>query len=82
MIVVAHRLSTVKNADQIVVLENGRIVEKGNHQSLLKLKAGIFELVKEQLRLKNVGFTILRIPSLAQRFIKVVKKVQMQCLTV
>ncbi len=52
-IVVAHRLSTVKNADQIVVLENGRIVEIGNHKELVKMKGKYFELVKNQLELGN-----------------------------
>ncbi len=51
VIVVAHRLSTVKNADQIVVLERGRIVEKGNHISLTKKKGAYYELVKNQLEL-------------------------------
>jgi ATP-binding cassette subfamily B protein len=50
-IVVAHRLSTVKNADQIVVLENGRIVEVGRHKKLVKKKGKYYELVKNQLEL-------------------------------
>ncbi len=50
-IVVAHRLSTVKNADQIVVLENGSIVEVGKHKKLVKKKGKYFELVKNQLEL-------------------------------
>lgn len=50
-IVVAHRLSTVKNADQIVVLENGKIVEVGKHKKLVKMKGKYFELVKNQLEL-------------------------------
>ncbi len=50
-IVVAHRLSTVKNADQIVVLENGRIVEIGKHKKLVKKKGKYYELVKNQLEL-------------------------------
>lgn len=50
-IVVAHRLSTVKNADQIVVLENGKIVEVGKHKKLVKKKKKYFELVKNQLEL-------------------------------
>ena len=37
-LIVAHRLSTIKNADKIFVLENGRIVESGNHKSLLRQK--------------------------------------------
>lgn len=50
-IIVAHRLSTVKNADQIVVLENGKIVEVGKHKKLVKKKGKYFELVKNQLEL-------------------------------
>ena len=51
VVVVAHRLSTVKNADQIVVLENGKIVEKGNHKKLVKKKGAYYTLVKNQLEL-------------------------------
>jgi ATP-binding cassette subfamily B protein len=51
VIIIAHRLSTVKNADQIVVLENGAIVEVGNHQELSLRKGNYYELVKNQLEL-------------------------------
>lgn len=51
MIVVAHRLSTVKNADQIIVLDNGEIIEKGNHDELIKNKGKYFELIQNQLEL-------------------------------
>jgi ATP-binding cassette subfamily B protein len=51
VVVVAHRLSTVKNADQIIVLEKGKIIEMGNHDSLTKLKGSYFQLVKNQLEL-------------------------------
>ncbi|WP_185290147.1 peptidase domain-containing ABC transporter [Chryseobacterium lactis] len=51
MIVVAHRLSTVKNADQIVVLDNGVIIERGNHNELIQNKGKYFELIKNQLEL-------------------------------
>jgi len=51
VVVVAHRLSTVKNADQIVVLEKGRIVEQGNHVELTKKGGLYYSLVKNQLEL-------------------------------
>ena len=50
-IVIAHRLSTVKNADQIVVLEKGEIVEIGTHQELTKKQGAYYRLVKNQLEL-------------------------------
>lgn len=52
-IIVAHRLSTVRNADNIIVLENGEIVEQGSHNVLTKLKGKYYELVKNQLELGN-----------------------------
>ncbi len=51
VVVVAHRLSTVKNADKIVVIHNGKIVEEGTHEDLSGLKGHYFELVKNQLEL-------------------------------
>ncbi|MEA2106730.1 MAG: peptidase domain-containing ABC transporter [Bacteroidota bacterium] len=51
VVVVAHRLSTVKNADQIVVLEKGKLVEKGTHAELTKKKGAYYELVRNQLEL-------------------------------
>jgi bacteriocin-processing peptidase. Cysteine peptidase. MEROPS family C39 len=53
VIVVAHRLSTVKNADNIIVIEKGVIVEQGTHDQLTKAKGKYFELVKNQLELGN-----------------------------
>ncbi len=53
VVVIAHRLSTVMNADQIVVLEKGKIVEIGNHKELVKLKGSYYELVRNQLQLGN-----------------------------
>ena len=50
-IVVAHRLSTVRHADNIVVLEKGEIVEQGTHEELSKLKGAYYKLVKNQLEL-------------------------------
>ncbi len=46
--VIAHRLSTVRNADEIMVLENGEIIERGNHENLLKQKGKYFELYTGQ----------------------------------
>jgi ATP-binding cassette subfamily B protein len=51
VVVVAHRLSTVKDADKIVVMDNGRIVESGTHPSLLASQGAYFNLVKNQLEL-------------------------------
>jgi ATP-binding cassette subfamily B protein len=50
-VVIAHRLSTVKNAHQIVVLEKGKIIEKGNHKELIEQKGSYYKLVKNQLDL-------------------------------
>ncbi|CAA9195804.1 Lactococcin-G-processing and transport ATP-binding protein LagD [Flavobacterium bizetiae] len=53
VVVIAHRLSTVMNADQIVVLDKGKIIEIGNHSALVEQKGNYFELVKNQLQLGN-----------------------------
>ncbi len=53
VIVVAHRLSTVKNADKIVVMENGEIIEEGTHTELTLKRGKYYELVKNQLELGN-----------------------------
>ncbi len=53
VIIVAHRLSTVRNADIIAVMENGRIVETGNHDTLVKNKGTYYKLVRNQLELGN-----------------------------
>lgn len=53
VVVVAHRLSTVKNADQIVVLDDGKIIETGNHKELTHKKGAYYHLVKNQLELGN-----------------------------
>ena len=50
-IIIAHRLSTVKNADNIIVLKNGKIVEQGTHKELVEMKNEYFNLVKNQLEL-------------------------------
>lgn len=51
VVIIAHRLSTVKNADQIIVLDKGRITEHGDHAGLTALKGSYYELVKNQLEL-------------------------------
>lgn len=51
VVIVAHRLSTVASADQIIVLENGKIVEIGTHQNLIKNRGNYFNLVQNQLEL-------------------------------
>lgn len=51
VVIVAHRLSTVRNADQILVIENGCIVEAGTHNKLIKLKGNYYSLIQNQLEL-------------------------------
>ena len=53
VIVVAHRLSTVKDADNIIVLDNGQLIEQGTHEELTNLRGVYFHLVKNQLELGN-----------------------------
>ena len=49
VIIVAHRLSTIKKADQIIVLDDGVIVEVGNHDELISKQGNYYELVKNQI---------------------------------
>ncbi len=51
VVVVAHRLSTVKHAHQIIVLDQGQVVEIGNHQTLIAQQGAYYQLVKNQLEL-------------------------------
>ena len=53
VIIVAYRLSTVKNADQIVVLDKGKVVETDNHEALTAKRGAYYNLVKNQLELSN-----------------------------
>ena len=53
VVVVAHRLSTVKNADQIVVIDHGRVVEIGDHEELIERRGAYYNLVRNQLELGN-----------------------------
>ena len=53
VVIVAHRLSTVKNADQIVVIDHGKVVEIGNHETLTAKRGAYYNLVKNQLELGN-----------------------------
>lgn len=49
-IVISHRISTIRNADKIIVLGNGSIIEQGSHEELISLKGSYFELYEQQLR--------------------------------
>ena len=62
VVVVAHRLSTVKNADQILVMRQGRIVERGTHKELVAKNGYYYNLLKNQL--ENFNSTL---PSMASR---------------
>lgn len=52
VVVVAHRLSTVRNADQIVVLDQGRVTEIGTHEELVQKHGAYYNLVRNQLELE------------------------------
>ena len=52
--VIAHRLSTVKNSDCIIVLEQGRVIERGNHDKLMEEKGKYYQLYTEILRKANI----------------------------
>lgn len=53
VVIVAHRLSTVKNADNIIVLDKGKVVESGNHDCLINMQGTYYNLIKNQLELGN-----------------------------
>ncbi len=54
VVVIAHRLSTVKHADQILVMSHGRLVEVGDHHSLISRQGAYYNLVKNQLELEKL----------------------------
>lgn len=56
-VVIAHRLSTVKHADQIVVLDAGRVAERGTHAELIAMQGIYYRLVKDQLQLEEINTT-------------------------
>ena len=53
-IIVAHRLSTIKNADQIIVMKDGKIAEIGKHEDLIKNNGAYFQIFTNQLGLNNI----------------------------
>ncbi|MFN3999478.1 hypothetical protein [Algoriphagus sp.] len=53
--IIAHRLSTVRNADQIIVIDKGKIVEQGPHVELVNSKGIYYDLVKNQLELEKIN---------------------------
>ena len=53
-VIISHRISSIKDVDQIIVLENGEIIERGKHEELLKSKNLYFEMYNQQLNKNNV----------------------------
>ena len=48
--IIAHRISAVKNADEILIIDNGRIAERGTHESLLRRKGKYYRIYSEQFK--------------------------------
>jgi ATP-binding cassette subfamily B protein len=57
-IIISHRVSSVKQADQIIVLDKGKIIESGNHFSLLEKKGEYFDLYERQMLEEQTGNVI------------------------
>ena len=54
VIVVAHRLSTIRNSDLILVIEKGRVIERGNHDDLIQIENGAYaNLITRQMQARN-----------------------------
>lgn len=67
MLIVAHRLSTIQHADKIIVLQNGKIIEEGTHQALLKEKDIIIIYIASNLKM-NKGRKSWKIMIIQLRF--------------
>ncbi len=65
VIVVAHRLSTIRKADQIIVMQSGMVAEIGTHKSLMERKGRYFQLVQSQVDLTSAE-EILELPKLLE----------------
>ena len=53
-LIISHRISTIKDADEIIVLENGEIVERGTHESLLSFRGEYYGLYQKQLLAEQI----------------------------
>ena len=49
VVIAAHRLSTIRNADQIIVMNDGKVTEQGNHEELMAKKGAYYKLIQNQL---------------------------------
>lgn len=58
-IIVAHRLSTVEKCDKIYLVENGKIIEEGNHQELIEMKGKYYKLYKSGQGNKNENIPVI-----------------------
>ena len=58
--VIAHRLSTIRRADLILVMEDGRVIERGTHQQLMSERGGYYGMVLRQMEVATQGEEVLR----------------------